>query len=69
MGKQHKQRSGKLRRVLNVSGGFTATNSIDPAVPASGIIGKNGIVRNFEIPEGIFKRELEEYLSSRKAPA
>lgn len=43
-----------------------ANNAVDPAAPASvwgkGVPGKGGATTNFEIPEWMFKRELEEMM-------
>ena len=63
--KKQKHRAGKLRKVFTVSG-MTASNSVDPAFPVSGLVGKGKPVPNYEIPEGIFKRELEEYLRGKQ---
>ena len=48
-------------RKFTQNGVITATNAIDAAAPVSGIVGKGQLVRNFEIPEKIFQRELAEY--------
>lgn len=44
-------------------------NAVDSAAPASvwgkGVPGKGGATRNFEIPEWMFKRELEEMMEER----
>ena len=44
-----------------------ATNAIDPASPSpfKGVPGKFGKSTNFQIPEWMFQRELEEYLAEQ----
>ena len=46
-------------------------NAIDPAAPASvwgkGVPGKGGATTNFEIPEWMFKRELEEMMEGKQS--
>lgn len=64
MSKKKKQ-DHKLRKVCTRRG-FSATNSIDPASPIAGIVGKGNPVPNYEIPEGIYKRELAEYLDRKQ---
>lgn len=49
--------------------GKTMTNAVDGATPVSGIVGKNPAVRNFEISEKIFQRELKEYAEAKRAEA
>lgn len=61
-----KNRDKSKLRVLH--DGITATNAIDPARPVSGIVGKGKWPGNFEISEGIFKRELEEYRAGKLLP-
>lgn len=52
------------RRILK------ANNAIAPAAPASvwgkGVPGKGGATTNYEIPEWMFKRELQDMLEGRQ---
>lgn len=47
-----------------------ANNAVEPAAPAfrwgKGVPGKGGATTNFEIPEWMFKRELEEMMEGKQ---
>lgn len=55
-----------MRYIKNNKKVIRATNALDPATTTSAnfgfkpVPGKGGATTNFEIPEGMFKRELEE---------
>lgn len=53
------------------NGKKTFSNAIDGTVLPGGILGKNEIVGNHEIPDKVFQRELKEYREDliRKAAA
>lgn len=57
------RKNNRLSRILK------ANNAIEPAAPASvwgkGVPGKPGKTTNFEIPEWMFKRELEEMMEGK----
>lgn len=64
--KQYRKPRQTLRK-YSVDGVITATNAIDAADPVSGIVCKGQRIRNYEIPDKVFQRELAEYLNGKQS--
>lgn len=65
--KQYNKPRQTLRK-FSKDGVITATNAVDATIPVSGIVGKGQLVRNFEIPDKVFQRELAEYHAGTLKP-